>query len=77
MLDRYKHLVVATAAYNAGPNRVQKWLPNYDIAADIWIETIPFKDTRQYVQNVITNTVIYQKLLGINNYLNMPLIKKI
>ena len=76
MLDRYKNLVVATAAYNAGPGRVQKWLPNYDISADIWIETIPFKDTREYVQNVMTNTVIYQKLLGMNHYLNMPLIKK-
>ena len=76
MLDRYKHIAVATAAYNAGPNRVQKWLPNYDIAADIWVETIPFKDTRQYVQNVMANTVIYQKLLGINHYLNMPLIRK-
>lgn len=77
MLDRYKNLVVATAAYNAGPGRVQKWLPDYNIAADVWIEIIPFKDTREYVQNVMTNTVIYQKLLGKNHYLNMPLIKKI
>ena len=77
MLGRYKNLVVATAAYNAGPSRIQKWLPNYDIAADIWVETIPFKDTREYVQNVMTYTVIYQKLLGNTHYLNMPLIKKI
>lgn len=77
MLDRYKNMVVATAAYNAGPGRIQKWLPNYDIAADIWVETIPFKDTREYVQNVMTYTVIYQKLLGNTHYLNMPLIKKI
>lgn len=76
MLDRYKNVVVATAAYNAGPGRIQKWLPNYDIAADIWVETIPFKDTREYVQNVMTYTVIYQKLLGSTHYLNMPLIKK-
>ena len=77
MLDRYKNVVVATAAYNAGPGRIQKWLPNYDMAADIWVETIPFKDTREYVQNVMTYTVIYQKLLGKNHYLTMPLIKKI
>ncbi len=77
MLDRYKNVVVATAAYNAGPGRIQKWLPNYDIAADVWVETIPFKDTREYVQNVMTYTVIYQKLLGNTHYLNMPLIKKI
>lgn len=76
MLNRYKNLVVATAAYNAGPSRVYKWLPDHDIAADVWVETIPFKDTREYVQNVMTHTVIYQKLLGSNHYLNMPLIKK-
>jgi soluble lytic murein transglycosylase len=76
MLDRYKNLVVATAAYNAGPGRVQKWLPNHDISADIWVEIIPFKDTREYVQNVMAHTVIYQKLLGYNHYLNMPVIKK-
>lgn len=76
MLERYKNLVVATAAYNAGPGRVQKWLPNHDIAADVWVETIPFKDTREYVQNVMAHTVIYQKLLGYNHYLNMPLIRK-
>jgi soluble lytic murein transglycosylase len=77
MLNRYKNMVVATAAYNAGPGRVCKWLPPHDIAADIWVETIPFKDTKEYVQNVMAHTVIYQKLLGNNHYLNMPLIKKI
>lgn len=77
MLEQYKNLVVATAAYNAGPGRIQKWLPNYETAADLWIETIPFKDTREYVQNVMTYTIIYQKLLGKHHYLNMPLIKKI
>ncbi len=76
MLEQYKNVVVATAAYNAGPGRIQKWLPNYDIAADVWVETIPFRDTREYVQNVMTYKVIYQKLLGKNHYLDMPLIKK-
>jgi soluble lytic murein transglycosylase len=76
MLDRYKNIVVATAAYNAGPGRIEKWLPDYDISADIWVETIPFKDTREYVQHVMAYTVVYQKLLGHNHYLNMPLIKK-
>lgn len=76
MLEKYKNLAVATAAYNAGPGRIQKWLPEQEIAADVWIETIPFKDTRYYVQNVMTYTVIYQKLLGGHNYLNLPKIKK-
>lgn len=65
MLDNYEnHPVLATAAYNAGPGRVKKWLPNVEMAADTWIETIPFKETREYVKNVLTYTIIYQQLLG-------------
>ena len=56
--------ILATAAYNAGPSRVQRWLENAEyLPYDIWIETIPFDETRQYVQNVLTYSVIYgQKL---------------
>lgn len=65
MLDVHKNNpVLATAAYNAGPGRIKKWLPTYDMAADVWIETIPFKETREYVKNVLTYTVIYQEILG-------------
>jgi soluble lytic murein transglycosylase len=53
--------VLATAAYNAGPSRVRQWLQNnkYPLEKDVWIETIPFKETRHYVQNVLTFSVIY------------------
>lgn len=65
MLDTYEeHPILATAAYNAGPGRVKKWLPNSHMSADAWIETIPFKETREYVKNVLTYTIIYQQLLG-------------
>jgi len=65
MLENHKkNPVLATAAYNAGPGRVQKWLPDYDTAADAWIETIPYHETRDYVKNVLTSTMIYQQLLG-------------
>ncbi len=53
--------VLATAAYNAGPNRVLDWLPqNEPLEAVRWIETIPFTETREYVSNVLTYAVIYQ-----------------
>lgn len=53
----------ATAAYNAGPNRVNSWLKaRGDLPLDIWIETIPFDETRNYVQNVLSFRVIYQRL---------------
>jgi len=56
--------VLATAAYNAGPHRVQTWLPDTQpMDAIRWIETIPFAETREYVSNVLVYTTIYQNLL--------------
>lgn len=53
---------IALAAYNAGPHRVKKWLPETEaMPADIWIETIPFKETREYVINVLAYALIYQQ----------------
>jgi soluble lytic murein transglycosylase len=51
--------VLATAAYNAGPHRVKRWLPRNRLPADIWVELIPFKETRGYVQRVFTYAAIY------------------
>lgn len=57
--------VLATAAYNAGDHRVTKWLPkDGSIPADIWVELIPFNETRDYCQRVLTYTVIYEQRLG-------------
>lgn len=53
---------LAAAGYNAGPNRVKQWLRNSGdnpVPLDIWIETIPFTETRNYVQNVLAYAVIY------------------
>lgn len=59
------HPVLATAAYNAGPNKVLQWLPtNAPIAADIWAETIPYRETRAYVQRVMEYAAVYRFLLG-------------
>lgn len=54
----------ASAAYNAGPHRVARWLENNgaDLPLDIWIETIPFDETRTYVQNVLSFALIYGEL---------------
>ncbi len=56
--------VLATAAYNAGPHRVKRWLPKHRLPADIWVELIPFSETRRYVQRVFTYAVIYDYRLG-------------
>lgn len=77
MLDKHQNnTVLAAAAYNAGPGRLQKWLPTFDMAADTWVETIPYKETREYVKNVLTYTAIYQEILGKRPHLapHMPYI---
>ncbi|HEC15747.1 MAG TPA: murein transglycosylase [Sedimenticola sp.] len=66
ILDKLdQHPVLATAAYNAGPYRVKKWLPDEDVPADLWVETIPFKETRSYLQRVFAYTIIYEQQLGL------------
>ncbi len=55
--------VLATAAYNAGPHRVKRWLPKSRLAADIWVELIPFKETKGYVKRVFTYAAIYDHRL--------------
>jgi len=51
-------------AYNAGPGRIRQWLPTYDMAADLWIETIPYKESRDYIKNILIYTAVYQEMLG-------------
>jgi soluble lytic murein transglycosylase len=59
------NLALATAAYNAGPKRVAQWLPSETaMPSDSWIETIPFKETRQYVFAVLSYAIIYQQRLS-------------
>jgi len=62
MLDKFdKNIVLATAAYNAGPHRVSKWLPKKTCTQepDVWIELIPFNETRKYVRRVLYFSNIY------------------
>lgn len=54
------NLIVATASYNAGYSRVRQWIPrNRAMPADIWIDTIPFRETREYVKAVLAYYQIY------------------
>jgi len=60
--------VLAMAAYNAGPHRVKKWIPKETaLPLDVWIETIPFKETRNYVKHLLINKEIYREKLGLNS----------
>ncbi|MBC7696864.1 MAG: transglycosylase SLT domain-containing protein [Bacteroidia bacterium] len=56
--------VMATAAYNAGPSRAKRWVDSEPLEAAIYIESIPFSETRNYVQKVMANAHIYAPRLG-------------
>jgi soluble lytic murein transglycosylase len=55
--------VLALAAYNAGPNRVRRWSDG-TMSVARWVDTIPFKETREYVRAVLAYTVIYRLKAG-------------
>jgi soluble lytic murein transglycosylase len=65
-LNRYdNNRVLASAAYNAGPYRVKKWLPEKGIvASDLWTETLPIAETRNYIENIMAYTAIYEQRMG-------------
>lgn len=65
MRDRFGHAALATAAYNAGPHRVASWQPADCTDADLWILSIPFAETRGYVERVLAYRVIYGARLGL------------
>ena len=61
MSDRFDdNRVLATAAYNAGPLSVEAWLPDVNqLDARVWIENIPYNETRGYVRRVLTADAIF------------------
>jgi len=67
LLNRFDgNRVFALTAYNAGPHRVDRWrhTPGEGLPVELWIETIPYQETRNYVQAVLAYNVVYQYLLG-------------
>lgn len=71
LIDRYKgSYILAIAAYNAGESRVKRWIKRngdprtLEIDPVDWIERISIKETRNYVQRVLENIIVYRYLLG-------------
>ena len=54
--------ILALAAYNAGPERARRWQADHPLEAAIYMETIPFSETRDYVKRVMSNTIYYAAL---------------
>jgi soluble lytic murein transglycosylase len=56
--------VLATAAYNAGPGRAQRWRDTRPMEAAVYIESIPFTETSDYVKKVMSNAMYYAARFG-------------
>ena len=63
VLGQLGHSVLASAAYNAGPARARRWRDAKPLEGAIYVETIPFPETRDYVKKVIANSVFYSALI--------------
>ncbi len=63
--DRLKHPTLVAGAYNGGPNAVAKWATERgDEPLDLWVEQVPYKETRGYVKQVTVDLFIYRQLYG-------------
>ena len=65
LIDKYAgSLPLALAAYNAGPAAVERWMPTRSVEAAIWIENIPYNETRGYVQHIVEHIVAFAYVRG-------------
>lgn len=70
--DYSNSYILTFVAYNAGPKRAQEWIERYGdprdprVDAIDWVERIPFSETRNYVQRVMENVMVYRARLGAN-----------
>lgn len=72
VMNRFdNNVALAAAAYNAGPRNVKRWLPRESaMSADLWVETVPFTETRNYIQAVLAYSTVFDKSLGKNTLMS-------
>lgn len=51
--------VLVLGAYNAGPNAVKRWLPAAPLDTDVWIENVPYNETRNYIQRIVWHSTVF------------------
>lgn len=60
LVDRFDGQVpLAIAGYNAGPGAAARWLPPAPLDLDVWVENIPYNETRTYVQRVLWHSLVF------------------
>lgn len=58
------HPILALASYNAGETKANDWLRDLSTSPDVWSETIPYQETRGYINKILTNITIYDWLIN-------------
>ncbi|MES1929825.1 lytic transglycosylase, catalytic [Salinisphaera dokdonensis CL-ES53] len=65
MLERWDgNIAMASASYNAGPGRIERWLPDETMDPTIWVANIPYTETRNYVQRAMSHMTVFQSRLN-------------
>ena len=64
VMEQLGHPVLASAAYNAGPSRARRWRDDKPLEGAIYVESIPFSETRDYVKKVMANAVLLRRGAG-------------
>jgi soluble lytic murein transglycosylase len=59
LLDKYGQLGLTLAAYNAGAIPLARWMPSRTMDADVWIENVPYGETRNYIQRIVEHIVAF------------------
>ena len=67
--------ILATASYNAGYHRIKRWVPDDAMPAELWIELIPYRETRDYVKNVFAYRQVYHTRMGREGNLLAPILE--
>ncbi len=64
LFKRFDHPMLAAAAYNAGERKSDDWSVGFPSSPDMWLETIPYRETRDYVAKILSNVTIYDWLMN-------------
>ncbi len=63
LFKQFDHPLLVAAAYNAGEGKSMDWSNDFPDAPDIWLETIPYRETRDYITKILSNVTIYDWLI--------------
>lgn len=64
LFKRFDHPLLVAAAYNAGERKSVDWSSQFPTSPDIWLETIPYRETRDYITKILMNVTIYDWLMN-------------